>query len=117
MPTRIDLSDAPIVDHHMHSLLKAPQPLDLSRYQGFFSESPDPVIKAKYVPETILWQWGIRELAGYLGCEPTPEAVLAARNTVPLADLSNRMWHDQNCEILMVDYGFRGAENYTPEEL
>jgi uncharacterized protein len=116
-PTRIDLSDAPIVDHHMHSLLKADQPLDLLRYQGFFTESPDPVIKAQYVPDSIMWQWSIRDLAGYLGCDPTPEAVLEARNAIPLPELANGMWRDQNSEILMVDYGFRGAENYTPEEL
>lgn len=118
MPTtRIDLSDAPIVDHHMHSLLKSDQPLDMARYRGYFSESPDPVIKAQFVPDTIMWQWGIRELATYLKCDPTPEAVLAARNALPLKDLANGMWRDQNSAVLLLDYGFRGAENYTPEEL
>src|SRR5262245_7621645 len=103
--TRIDLSSAPIIDHHMHSLLKADQPINLARYQGFFTESPDPVIKAQYVPDTIMWQWGIRDLAGYFGCDPTPEAVLAARNAIPLSALSKNMWKDQNCEALFVDYG------------
>jgi uncharacterized protein len=116
-PVHIDLSDAPIIDHHMHSLLKTEEPLDLERYQGYFAESPDPVIKAQYVPDTIMWQWSIRDLASYLGCDPTPEAVLEARNAISLPELANRMWRDQNCEVLMVDYGFRGAENYTPEEL
>ena len=27
------------------------------------------------------------------------------------------MWRDTNSETLLIDYGFRGAENYTPEEL
>ena len=36
------------------------QPLTMSEFQGYFSESPDPIIKAKYVPDTIIWQWGIR---------------------------------------------------------
>src|SRR5947207_1923931 len=108
----IDLSDAPIIDHHMHSLLKLDgQGLDRRRYQGFFTESPDQIIKDKYVPDSIMWLWGIRELAGYLGCDSTPEAVLAARNAIPLADLANRMFEAQNCEALLVDYGFRGAEN------
>ena len=35
----IDLSDAPIIDHHMHSLLKTDQPLDLRRYQGYFTST------------------------------------------------------------------------------
>src|SRR4051794_25962949 len=78
----IDLSDIPIIDHHAHALKKLTQPLTMSEYQGYFSESPDPIIKAKYVPDTIIWQWGIRTLANYLNCEPTAEAVLAARNAL-----------------------------------
>ncbi len=113
----IDLSDIPIIDHHAHSLLKTAQPLSMERFQGFFTENGDATVKARDVPHTILWQWGIRDLAGYLGCEPTAEAVLAARNAVPLADLANGMWRDQNSETLIIDYSFRGAENYTPEEL
>ena len=83
----IDLTGIPIVDHHAHSLLKTDQPLSMERYQGFFSESADPVVKSRDVPHSIMWQWGIRELAGYLGCEPTPEAVLAARSAIPLTEL------------------------------
>jgi len=113
----IDLSDISIIDHHAHSLLKTTQPLSMERFQGFFTESADPVVKSRDVPHTIMWQWGIRDLAGYLGCEPTAEAVLAARNALPLTDLANGMWRDQNSETLIIDYGFRGAENYTPEEL
>jgi uncharacterized protein len=115
--TRIDLAAAPIIDHHMHALLRPEQPIDLPRYQGFFTESPDPVIKTQYVPDSIMWLWSIRDLAAYFGCDPTPEAVLEARNAMPLPDLANGMWRDQNSEVLMVDYGFRGAENYSPEEL
>src|SRR5215213_11333880 len=113
----IDLSSVPIIDHHAHALRKSSAPMQLVDYQGFFSESPDPVIKARYVPDTIIWQWAIRELASYLNCEPTPEAVLAARNALPLPELANGMWRDQNSELLMIDYGFRSAENYTPEEM
>ncbi len=115
--TRIDLSGVPIIDHHAHPLLNASEPLSLERFQGFFTESPDPVVKSRDVPHTLMWQWGIRELAGYLGCAPTPEAVLAARNARPLSELANGMWRDQNCEALLLDYGFRSAENYTPEAL
>ena len=112
----IDLSDIPIVDHHAHALRKIDKLESIEAYQGYFSESPDPVIKARYVPDTIIWQWAIRELAGYLGCEPTAEAVFAARNAQPLQTLANGMWSDTNSETLLIDYGFRGAENFTPEE-
>ncbi len=112
----IDLYDAPIIDHHAHALARV-QPQTVAEYQTYFSESPDPVIKAKFVPDTIMWLWGIRELAGYLGCDPTPEAVLAARNAIPLPELANRMWRDQNSAALFIDYGFGAALNYSVEEL
>src|SRR5664279_5651774 len=97
----IDLSDIPIIDHHAHALKKVTQPVTMGEYQGYFSESPDPVIKARYVPDTIIWQWAIRELAAYLHCEALPEAVLAARNALPLPELANGMWRDQNSETLL----------------
>lgn len=112
----IDLSDIPIIDHHAHALKRLSKPLTMIEYQGYFSESPDPIIKSRYVPDTIIWQWAIRELADYLNCEATPEAVLTARNAHSLQDLANGMWSDQNSDTLLIDYGFRGAENYTPEE-
>ncbi|MCC7451923.1 MAG: amidohydrolase family protein [Anaerolineae bacterium] len=113
---RIDLADAPIIDHHAHALIKA-QPQTVAQLQTYFTESPDPVIKAQYVPDTIMWLWGIRELAGYFKCDLTPEAVLAARNAIPLADLANRMWQDQNSEALFIDYGFGAAINYSVAEM
>ncbi len=114
---KIDLSFVSIIDHHAHSLVKMNGPMAMEQFQGYFSESPDPIIKAHYVRDSIMWQWGIRELAAYLNCEPTPEAVLAARNTLSLADLANGMWSDQNSDTVFIDYGFRSVENYTPEEL
>ena len=87
----IDLSGVPIVDHHAHALRKSAEAMGMETFQGFFSESADPVVKARDVPDTILWQWAIRELAGYLGCQPAAEAVLAARNALPLQQLANGM--------------------------
>lgn len=115
--SRIDLSDVPIIDHHAHSLVKLQSPMTMDRFQGYFTESPEPVIKARYVPDSIMWMWAIRDLASFLGCEETAEAVLGARNALSLTDLANRMWRDTNSQTLLIDYGFRGAENYTPEEL
>jgi hypothetical protein len=113
----IDRSAVPIIDHHAHSLRKSSEPLTLERFQSYFTESPDTVVQSRDVPHTILWQWAIRELAGYFRCEATAESVLAARNAISIVELANGMWRDQNSEALLIDYGFRGAENYTPEEL
>ncbi len=114
--TLISLSDIPIIDHHAHALQKSDL-TSLEQYQGYFTESPDPMMKTRYVQDTIMWLWGIRELASYLDCEPTSEAVFAARNALPLQELANGMWRDTNSETLLIDYGFRSVENYTPEEM
>ena len=42
---------------------------------------------ARHVPETIFYRWAIRELATVLACEPTTEAVLAARGRMSPAAL------------------------------
>lgn len=114
---KIDLSSISIIDHHAHALLKTKGGLSRERFMGFFSESSNATVKKRDVPYTIMWQWAMRELAGYLGCEPTADAVLAARNAAPLVELANGMWRDQNSEVLFIDYGFKSAENYTPQEL
>src|SRR5262245_58614381 len=97
--TKIDMSGIPIIDHHAHALIKTSEVMTMERYQGFFTESPNPIMKARYVLDTIMWQWAVRELATYLGCEATAEAVLAARNALALQELANGMWRDQNSEM------------------
>jgi uncharacterized protein len=115
--TIIDLSQIPIIDHHCHAFFRIDGPMDMTQFQGYFTESADPLVKQRDVPHSIMWKWSIRELATYLQCEPTAEAVLAARNAVPLVDLANGMWDDQNSDMLLIDYGFGAAINYTPEEM
>ena len=51
---KIDLSFVSIIDHHAHLLVKLDAPMPMERYQGYFSESPDPIIKARYVPDSIM---------------------------------------------------------------
>jgi len=118
MPTKIDLADIPIIDHHAHALAKTNPPQTLAQYQVYFSESGDSLVKQRDVPHSIMWMWGIRELADYFGCDPTPEAVLEVRKTRNLQEYANDMWTRQNSEMLLIDYyGFGGGMNYSPEEM
>ena len=72
-----DLGTLPVLDHHCHSLLR-PGPLAPAEFQPFFTESLDPTVRARDVPTTVFFRWAIRELAGYFGCAPSIDAVLAA---------------------------------------
>jgi uncharacterized protein len=119
----LDLSDISIIDHHAHALLRKP-PATVVEWLAFFSESRDPALVAGHVPDTLFFRYAVKALARLLGCEPTPEAVLNARDRLgPHIDPSGRSaWaelliRDANISTMLIDYGFRGPENYGPEEM
>ena len=86
-------------------------------YARFFTESGDPAMHARHVPETVFYRWAIRELAVSLACAPTTEAVLAARASMPADALARRLLAEANIAALLIDHGYRTDETVPPEEL
>jgi uncharacterized protein len=113
----LDLSPLPVLDHHCHSLLRRQTPFSQVEFQSFFSEGGDETIRARHVPNTIYFRWAIKELARFLGCDATTEAVLAARAAVPPHAWAGRLFRDANIPILLVDYGFQSGDTLTHDEL
>ncbi|RPH84726.1 MAG: amidohydrolase [Candidatus Rokuibacteriota bacterium] len=113
----LDLSSLPVLDHHCHSLLRRQTPFSQVEFQSFFSEGGDETVRARHVPNTIYFRWAIKELARLLGCDPTTEAVLAARAAVPPHAWAGRLFRDANIPILLVDYGFQSGDTLTHDEL
>ena len=113
----LDLSPLPVLDHHCHSLLRRQTPFSRVEFQSFFSEGGDETVRARHVPNTIYFRWAIKELAHFLGCDPTTEAVLAARAAVPPHAWAGRLLRDANIPILLVDYGFQTGDTLTHDEL
>ena len=71
----LDLSDVPFVDAHMHPPLRTqPATLDAYRRPWYEGHDEDVALVADLVP----YRWGIRELAGWLGCADDETAVHAA---------------------------------------
>ena len=112
----LDFSSIPILDHHAHPLLRRP-PAGLSDWLPFFTESGDPDIISNHVPHTLFFQFAVKALAGLLGCEPKPEAVLAERDKLDQQRWAGRLIQDANITSMLVDYGFKSKESYTHEEL
>jgi predicted TIM-barrel fold metal-dependent hydrolase len=119
----LDFTDISIVDHHAHALLRRP-PATVAEWLGFFTESRDPALVAAHVPYTLFFRYAVKALAELLGCEPTPEAVLVARHLLsgPGEDDGVSAWarlliRDANIGSMLIDYGFRGAENYDHGEM
>ena len=113
----LDLSRVPVLDHHCHSLLRRQTPFSQVEFQGFFSEGGDETILARHVPNTIYFRWAIKELARFLDCAPTPEAVLAARAALPPKEWAGRLFRDANIPLLLVDHGFQRSDTLTHDEL
>lgn len=113
----ISLNSIPVLDHHVHSLMRPGRPFGPREFQRFFTESTDETMRADHVPHTVFYRWAIKDLAAFFDCAPTPEAVLNARAKIATPDLAARMFREANIAMLLLDYGFRSAENYSVEEL
>lgn len=113
----LDLSSIPILDHHCHSFIKRATPYKALEFQGFFSEGGDEGIVAEHTPNSVFFRWGVKEVARFLGCDPTTEAVLEARAAIPLYELGARMLQDANIPVLLIDYGLGGADRMSILEM
>src|ERR1041384_7809734 len=109
----LDLTSVPILDRHCHAFLKRETPYSALEFQSFFSEGGDAGIVANHTPNSVFFRWALKDLAKFLGCDPTTEAVLSARAAVPLNDLGARMLRDANIPVLLIDYGLGGADRMS----
>lgn len=112
----LDLSAIPIVDNHCHSLLRL-QPLDDDAFRMHLTESYYPEIARDDVPHSLFYQWTLRELAGLLDCEPTPEAVHAARRERGLEWLTREIVQRGNFKTWLIDTGYGAGTTFSLDEL
>jgi len=113
----MDLAAIPIIDHHAHSLLKPEATQTPAGFRQWFTESTDPEIQAQHVAHSLFFRTGLRWLAELLGCEPSLEAVLAARSAQPYERWARRLFTEANITMLLCDYGYQGAAAYSHAEL
>ncbi|HEX6289776.1 MAG TPA: amidohydrolase family protein [Herpetosiphonaceae bacterium] len=104
----LDLAAIPLLDHHAHAVRRDQSSVDPALVRRSFSESTDPVMDT-HLATTIVYRRAIRDLAAFLGCEPTEAAVLAARSALPFADLMRRCFAAANIKTLLLDSGFQAA--------
>jgi len=112
----LDLASIPIVDNHCHSLLRH-QPADDEAFRIHLTESYFPEIARDDVPYSLLYQWTLRELAGLLDCEPTPNAVHAARRERGVEWLTREIVHRANFKTWLIDTGYGADTTYSLDEL
>ena len=113
----MDLSAIPILDHHCHSLRRAElQPQDGDGFRRFFVETNDPAM-VPHVRHSIFYMRVVRDVAALLGCQPTEEAILAARAATPFADYARRLFGAGNFRAFLVDTGLSPEAAYSVDEL
>lgn len=112
----LDLASIPIVDNHCHSLLRE-QPADDDAFRIHITESYYPEIARDDVPYSLFYQWTIRELAGLLECEPTADAVHAARRARGLEWLTREIVERGNFKTWLIDTGYGADKTFSLDEL
>jgi hypothetical protein len=112
----LDLAAIPIVDNHCHSLLRE-QPPDDEAFRIHLTESYYPEVARDDVPYSLFYQWTFRELAGLLDCEPTPDAVHAARRARGLEWLTREIVERGNFKTWLIDTGYGGDTTFGLDEL
>jgi uncharacterized protein len=112
----LDLSAIPIVDNHCHSLLRQ-QPRDDLGFRSHLTESYVPEVARDDVPHSLGWHWAIRELASFLGCEATPDAVHAARASWGVARLAREIVQRGNFKTWLIDTGYGSGTTFSLDEL
>ncbi|HEX6797689.1 MAG TPA: amidohydrolase family protein [Ktedonobacterales bacterium] len=111
----LDFSDVPLVDNHCHGLYREQRPADALAWRRHFTESADLDLPARHAAMTLFYSRLIRALAGFLGCEPTEAAVLAARAERDEDELIAAFLHDAHIDTLLVDQGFPPPERVRPD--
>ena len=112
----LDLDAIPIVDNHCHSLLRE-QPPDDDAFRIHLTESTFPEIARDHVPTSLFYRWTLRELAVLLDCEPTPEAVHAARRDRGVEWLTREIVERANFKTWLIDTGYGADTTFSLDEL
>jgi predicted TIM-barrel fold metal-dependent hydrolase len=113
--TPIDLSNIPLADNHCHGIYQAQTPVDITAWRRLFTESSDPGMRSTHVTTTLFYRRLVREVATFFECEPTEEAVLAARQQLDDQSLISKFLRSANFDVLFVDKGYPPLELLLPD--
>jgi uncharacterized protein len=112
----LDLDAIPIVDNHCHSLLRR-QPPDDEAFRIHLTESTFPEVARDHISTSLAYHWAIRELAVLLDCEPTPDAVHAARRDRGVEWLTREVVERGRFKTWLIDTGYGADTTYSLDEL
>ena len=100
----IELRAIPLIDGHCHSISANCQGSPVESFLRIFTEAADGPFLTQHVPQSLTFQRSIRDLAAFLACAPTPEAILEARRQRP--DYPAALCRDAGIRGLLVDRAY-----------
>jgi uncharacterized protein len=112
----VDLGHVPVVDNHCHGIWHSQGFEDSASWRRAFTESADPGMPREHVASMAFYRRLMSTLAGFLGCKPDEETVLAARAERHEAGFVGALLRDANVEALLIDTGYPPPEEVLPGE-
>jgi predicted TIM-barrel fold metal-dependent hydrolase len=89
------------------------EPADLRRA---FTEAVDPDVIGEHSQHTVVYRMVLRRLASELGCEPTEDSVIRAREEPDPVAYANRLMKKSRTGLMILDHGFAGGDGMSPAE-
>lgn len=115
MTATVDLATVPVVDNHCHGIYRTGGPETLAAWRACFTEAPGARTRSEFVATTLFYTKLVRDLAGFLACEPDEGAVFAARQSWDRDDLVRALLQDADIEALIVDQGYPSQDRVLPD--
>jgi predicted TIM-barrel fold metal-dependent hydrolase len=106
----------PAVDHHCHPLLRPSGRLEPADLRRAFTEAVDADVIGEHSQHTVVYRLVLRRLASELGCEPTEESVIRAREEPDPMAYANRLMKKSGTGLMILDHGFAGGDGMSPAE-
>jgi predicted TIM-barrel fold metal-dependent hydrolase len=100
----VELSAIPVIDAHCHSITASFQDRPVESFLRIFTEAADDRLIAQHVPHSLTYRRAIRDLAAFLACAPTAEAILEARRR--RSNYLAALCHDAGIRGLLIDSGY-----------
>src|SRR5215218_4488933 len=110
----VSLTNIPVVDNHCHGVTKEQAFGNVEAWRRAFTESTDAGMPREHVLTTAFYRRLIRALAHFFGCEPTEDAVFAARTAREGKGLTAELLRAANIDTLLLDTGFPPPEEVFP---
>ena len=115
MADLIELTDVPVIDNHCHAV-EADQAADVPAWRQFFTESPDPSMRAHDVAETAFYRRLIRAMSEHFGVAGGEESVLGARAARTTEELVSSMFRDAAIAGVVIDTGYPAPDKAMPAD-